>query len=58
MSMARMSNYLTNSGCIHGTHKFGSKAAKGYKGLRQIEEADVIDKKKDFQIFLLFVYHY
>jgi len=43
MSMAKISNYLTNRGCIHGTHKFGPKAAKGYKGLRQIEEADFID---------------
>ena len=37
MSMAKISNYLTNRGCIHGTHKFGSKAFKGFKGLRQIE---------------------
>jgi hypothetical protein len=43
MSMAKISNYLTNRGCIHGTHKFGPKAAKGYKGLRQIEEADFLD---------------
>ena len=41
--MAKISNYLTNRGCIHGTHKLGPKAAKGYKGLRQIEEADFID---------------
>ncbi len=43
MSMAKISYYLTNSGCIHGTHKFGPNAAKGQKGLRQIEEADFID---------------
>jgi hypothetical protein len=30
--------------CIHGTHKFGPKAAKkGIKGSRQIEEADILD---------------
>jgi hypothetical protein len=32
MSMAETSNYLTHRGCIHGTHKFGSKAANGFKG--------------------------
>jgi hypothetical protein len=37
MSMAKISNYLTNRGCIYGTHKFGSKAFKGFKGLRYIE---------------------
>ena len=41
MSMAKISNYLTNRGCIHGTHKFGSKAFKGYKGLRQIEISNI-----------------
>ncbi len=43
MSMAKISNYLTNRGCIHGTHKFGPKAAKGLNGLRQIEAVDFID---------------
>ena len=37
MSMSKISNYLTNRGCIHGTHKFSGKAFKGYKGLRCIE---------------------
>jgi hypothetical protein len=45
MSMAKISNYLTNRGCIHLTQKLGPKAAKGFKGLRQIEEAEFIDKK-------------
>ena len=43
MSMAKISNYLTSRGCIRGTHKFGPKAAKGFKGLRQIEEVDLDD---------------
>ena len=43
MSMAKISNYLTNRGCIHGTHKFGSKAFKGFKGLRQIETGNIDD---------------
>jgi hypothetical protein len=43
MSMAKISNYLTNLGCIHGTHKFGSKAFKGFKGLRQIETGNIDD---------------
>jgi hypothetical protein len=29
-----------------GSHKFGPKVAKGYKGLRQIEGADFLDKKR------------
>ena len=41
--MAKISNYLTNRGYIHDTDKIGPKAAKGYKGWRQIEEADFID---------------
>ncbi len=43
MSMAKISYYLTNRGCIHGTQKFGPKAARGFKGLGQIEEADFVD---------------
>ena len=35
--MAKISNYLTNRGCIHGTHKFSGKAFKAFKGLRYIE---------------------
>ena len=41
MSMAKISNYLTNCCCIHGTHKFGSKAFKGFKGLRSIEICNI-----------------
>ena len=43
MSMAKISNYSTNRGCIHGTHKFSGKCLKGFKGLRQIE-IDNIDE--------------
>ncbi len=51
MSMAKISNYLTNRGCIHGNKKIGLKAARGYKGLIQIEEADFLDKKKTCKRF-------
>ena len=37
MSMAKISNYLTNRGCGHGTHRFCNKTAKGYKGVKYIE---------------------
>ena len=37
MSMAKISNYLTNRGCVHGTHKFNNKAFKGYKGIKSLE---------------------
>ncbi len=43
MSMAKISNYLTNRGCIHGTHKFASKAFKCFKGLRSIEISNIDD---------------
>jgi hypothetical protein len=46
MSMAKISNYLTNRSCIHGTHKFGPIAAKGYKGLRQIEKLILQTEKR------------
>jgi len=39
--MAKISNYLTNRGCIHGTHKISSKAFKGFKGLRCIENDNI-----------------
>ena len=41
MSMAKISYYLTNRGCIHGTHNFGSNAFKGFKGLRFIENDNI-----------------
>ena len=41
MSMAKISNYLTNRGCIHGPHKFSGKVCKGFKGLRQIEIGNI-----------------
>ncbi len=31
MSMAKRTSYLKNRGCIHDTHKFGSKALKGLR---------------------------
>ena len=37
MSMAKISNYLTNRGCVHGTYKIANKAFKGYKGLKTLE---------------------
>ena len=37
MSMAKISNYLTNRGCVHGTHKIGNKILKGYKGIKSLE---------------------
>jgi hypothetical protein len=37
MSMAKISNYLTNRGCIHGTHIINKKAYKGYKGIKSLE---------------------
>jgi len=37
MSMAKISNYLTNRGCVHGTHKINNKTAKGYKGIKILE---------------------
>ncbi len=44
--MAKISNYLTNRGCINGTHKFGSNVLKGFnKGLRYIENCNIDDKK-------------
>ena len=43
MSMTKFSDYLPNRGCIHGTHKFGSKAFKGFKGLRYIENCNIDD---------------
>ncbi len=47
--MAKISNYLTNRGCIHSTHKLGPKAAKGLKGLRQIEGAEFTYLKNDLK---------
>jgi hypothetical protein len=41
--MAKISNYLTKRGCIHEKHKFGPKATTGFKGIRQIGEADFMD---------------
>ena len=41
MSMAKISNYLTNRGCVHGPHKFSGKVCKGFKGLRQIETGNI-----------------
>lgn len=47
MSMAKISNYLTNRGCGHGTHRFSNKTAKGYKGVKNIDsgfdDLDVLD---------------
>ena len=47
MSMAKISNYLTNRGCGHGTHRFSNKTAKGYKGVKCIDsgfdDLDVLD---------------
>jgi hypothetical protein len=37
MSMAKICNYLTNRGCVHGPHKIGNKVFKGYKGLKSLE---------------------
>lgn len=37
MSMAKISNYLTNRGCVHGTHVINKKPTKGYKGIKSLE---------------------
>ena len=37
MSMAKISNYLTNRGCVYGTQRFGIKTSKCYKGTKNID---------------------
>jgi hypothetical protein len=37
MSMAKISNYLTNRGCVYSTQRFGNKTSKCYKGLKNID---------------------
>jgi hypothetical protein len=37
MSMAKISNYLTNRGCVYGCHKINNKALRGYKGIKILE---------------------
>ena len=44
MSLAKISNYLTNRGCIHGPHKFSGKVCKGFKGLSLLKYAILTNK--------------
>jgi len=37
MSMAKISNYLTNRGCVYSTQRFVIKTSKCYKGTKNID---------------------
>ena len=48
MTMAKISNYLTNRGCMYGSHRFGNKTARSCKGLKFISAS--FDDLDDFAI--------
>ena len=48
MNMAQISNYWTNRDCMYGSHRFGNKTARSYKGLKFIDAS--FDDLDDFAI--------